>query len=144
MTEVKKEGRARRIAAGTLVGLGVLGLGMAAASQLGMSWEGNFQAGNVVVDADCQTSGAVDVSYDEPKFQGAGDIPWGIENVQFSKIDAACEGLNYESAYKIGDGDWVVLDTGTVAGTVVTDSLASAGDVQKITDFALTIYSENN
>lgn len=135
----KKTGRGRKVAAGTLLGLGVLGIGMAAASQLGMTWQGNFQAGAVEVDADCQT-GDITVGYDDPAFADAtADTPWEIANVNFAEISAACDTKSYEVAYKAG-GDWVALGTGTVDGTDLAVALPTAVLPQNITDFALTIF----
>lgn len=142
MKTEKNEGRGRKIVAGTLVGLGVLGLGMAAATQLNLGWSGNFQAGTVEVESDCQTS-AISVTFSDPALnaEGAQDNPWSIDNVQFSGIDGACVGLNYEVAYKSTDSDgWTTLATGT-ADTTITAALPE-GDWQDLSDFALTIYGE--
>lgn len=144
MKTEKNEGRGRKIVAGTLVGLGVLGLGMAAATQLHLGWNGNFQAGTTVVDADCQPSDQeIGVSYDDPDFAASETTPWTIENVNFTNIDDKCDGLSYEVAYKIGEGtEWIAGGIGTVDGNTVTDTLANIDDIQKVTEFALTIYSE--
>lgn len=144
MKTEKNEGRGRKIVAGTLVGLGVLGLGMAAATQLNLGWDGQFQAGTTTVKADCQTS-EIDVSYDDPEFAGAVVTPWTIENVNFANIDAKCGGLNYEVAYKVSEVDgWVKDAQGIVAEKGGTISVATPDgvDVQEIAEFALTIYSE--
>ncbi len=138
MTE-KKQGRARKVAAGTLLGLGVLGIGMAAASQLEMNWNGNFQAGAVAVDADCQTS-EIEVSYNDPDFAGSAGVPWTIDQVNFDSIDAKCDGGKYEVAYKTDD-NWIELDKGTASAGVLSVDVPGV-DTQTITGFALTIYSE--
>ena len=142
MTE-KKNGRARKIAAGSLLGLGLLGLGVAAASQLDLVWGGNFQAGAVEVKADCQTD-EIAVGCADPAFAGAADVPWSIASVSFSDIDGKCLGLAYETAYKVDGGTgWVKLSGGTVGGDVITNSIPEDADVQEITDFALTIHGNN-
>lgn len=144
MKTEKNERRGRKIVAGTLVGLGVLGLGMAAATQLNLGWTGNFQAGTTVVDADCQPSEeTIGVSYDDPDFAASATTPWSIANVNFTDINNACVGKTYEVAYKIGEGaEWQKGGTGTVQGDTVTDELSGIDDIQKVTEFALTIYSE--
>lgn len=135
----KKAGRGRKVAAGALLGLGVLGIGMAAASQLGMTWSGNFQAGAVEVDADCQ-AGIISVGYDDPAFKDAtAPTPWEIANVNFTGISEACDTKSYEAAYKT-DGDWVQLDAGNVAGASLAVALPANVLPQDITEFALTIF----
>lgn len=65
--------------------------------------------------------------------------------MNFTGIDAACGGLNYEVAYKVSDdGGWVKDATGTVAsaGGQLSVAVPAAVDVQDITEFALTIYGE--
>lgn len=139
MNENKKKRDGRKILAGLLAGLGLLGLSVAAASQLNLGWDGNFQAGAVKVDADCQTS-AITVAFDDPEFAADTDIPWDIENVNFDAIDAACNGLNYEVAYKVdGAANWVELTSGTAATGKLTVAMPAV-DPQTVTDFALTIY----
>lgn len=134
------DGRTRRAAAWVLGGLGILGLGVAAASQLNMDWDGNFQAGNVIVDADCQ-DGTIDVSFDDPKFDAVdAELPWTIANVNFAGVDNECVGLDYEAAYKTG-GEWEQLDSGTVTAPSFTVALDGV-DPQTIDEVALTIYSE--
>lgn len=143
MKTEKNEGRGRKIVAGTLVGLGVLGLGMAAATQLNLGWAGQFQAGTVDVNADCQT-GEITVSYDRPEFAEAAETPWSIANVNFAGIDDKCEGLNYQVAYKVSEGEsWVEDATGKIpADADLSVAVPAAVDVQDIAEFALTIYSE--
>lgn len=134
--------RRRRKTAALVVGFfGVASLAMAAATQLNLFWAGNFQAGAVTVNADCQTS-QITVGYDAPTFTAAQNPhPWSITNVNFTNIDAACATLDYEVAYKT-TGNWVSLGTGTVGGTSVAVPVAAIGaaNLQDVTEYALTIH----
>lgn len=140
----RNEGLARKLAAGLLAGLGILGLGVAAASQLNMAWAGNFQAGNVTIDADCQVENqAVNVNFDKPEFVATvhdSELPWGVANVNFTNVSGECNAKSYEAAYKT-DGTWTELSNGTVNGTSIAVPLGTV-DPQTIDEVALTIYSE--
>jgi hypothetical protein len=123
---------------GVLVLVGLVGLGLAAASELDLTWNDTFQAGVVEVQADCQT-GPIGVSFSEPTFTAASaDAPWTTDEVTFTGISTACHGLDYQAAYRIG-GDWVPLDgvTAQVGATVVAS--LDGVDPQDVTEFALTI-----
>ena len=126
--------------------VGVAGLSLASASQLTMSWgQQTFQAGNVTVKTDCQTSG-ITVSYDSPTFLGTQTNPWTIANVNFVGIDKACDQKKFDVAYKT-TGDWqqATATSGTVsaAGTTnsITTALPAGTDPSTITAWALTIHS---
>ncbi|MFT4109286.1 hypothetical protein [Propionicimonas sp.] len=133
--------RGKKIAATTLLVLGLGGASAAAAAQLGMSWTGSFQAGATSVTADCQPSSkTITSSFDKPTFSSSSTLPWTVANVTFANIDDACKTLNYEAAYKLSSGEWVKLGTGTVTGTTVSVPLGSL-DPQSIKQVALSIYS---
>lgn len=142
MSQTTNTTRRRRILAGGLITLAVAGAGLAAASELGLIWDGNFQAGAVQVEADCQPVGAeITVGFSDPTFTAAATIPWSIADVRFSDVDAACAGLSYEIAYQVNDsGTWVQLPggAGTISGTTITGPTGTI-DPQTITDLALTI-----
>lgn len=134
--------KTRRAAAIALVAVGAAGLTMAAASQLTMSWTGNFQAGSVVVSADCQpTASTISAAFSTPTFAAAQTLPWNVASVSFSGIHASCNTKTYQAAYKLATGDWVAFGaTGTVAGTSVSVAIPSGVDAQAIKSVALTIY----
>jgi hypothetical protein len=141
-TQVTTNHKTRRAAAIALVAVGAAGLTMAAASQLTMSWTGNFQAGSVVVSADCQpTASTISAAFSTPTFAAAQTLPWNVASVSFSGIHASCNTKTYQAAYKLATGDWVAFGaTGTVAGTSVTVAIPSGVDAQAIKSVALTIY----
>lgn len=138
--EQESTGRGRKVAAGALAALGVLGLGLAAASQLNLTWAGNFQAGAVEVSADCQTE-AVTVSFANPEFDGTVTAPWTIDSVDFANVSPECANMAYEASYKVAGADWTAPTTGTVQGTTITVPLTGV-DPQEIAEFALTIYGD--
>ena len=138
--EAKTQKKGRKIAAIGLLGLGIAGMGLGAATQLNLLWNGKYQAGAVTVNADCQGEGEITVGFDKPVFISGQTIPWNIANVKFSDIHADCVGSNYEVAYNTGSG-WSELGSGKVAGDAVTVSLSSVDDIQAIKEFALTIHS---
>lgn len=145
MTEQNNKNRARKVAAGSLLGLGVLGIGLAAASQLTLGWQGTFQAGAVTVNSECQNTD-ITVSFDSPEFEGTKDVPWTIANVNFDSIDPECVNSSYEIAYKTADSDWNNYVTGgtiSQAG-VLTAALPSGVIPEDISDFALTIYDDGD
>lgn len=136
----------RRIVPGMFIAAGILGLGLAAASQLNLNWSGVYQDGTVVVDADCQ-EGPITVSFSDPDFQGsaAGNVaPWAIATIDFQDVDEACNGYSYQAAVRIEgptDSGWQELGT---AGIVSAPSIKAPLDgiaPHTITDVALTIHS---
>ncbi len=114
-------------------------MGLAAATQLDLGWAGNFQAGAVTVDADCQTS-EITTKFTDPEFANSADIPWDVDGVEFTGIDSACSGMSFEATYRTGSGEWSAPATGTVSGSVIDFQVPAGVDVQKIDEFALTIY----
>lgn len=145
MTE-QNNGKARKVAAGALLGVGVLGIGLAAASQLNLEWQGNFQAGAVTVNSECQET-PITVTFDAPEFDESETAPWTIAGVNFDSIDNACVGSTYEVAYRTADdGDWDNYVTGKTIAAEGTLNEALPADVipEDIKGFALTIYGEGN
>ncbi len=135
-----KNNRRKAIAVGLAI-VGVAGLSLASASQLNLSWAGQFQAGNVTVSGECQSS-AVAVAFSAPTFDGTTTNPWKVPNITFSSIDAACatQGAKYSVAYKT-TGDWKTLATGNAAAGVLTVAAPSGVDPASITGFALSLHS---
>jgi hypothetical protein len=137
--------KSRRAGVIALIAVGAAGLSMAAASQLSLSWTGNFQAGSVAVNADCQTSATpITAKFSTPAFAGSQSLPWSVANVTFSGIDTACQSKSYQAAYKLATGDWVAFAAaGTIgaSATSVSVALPAGVDVQAIKNVALTIYS---
>jgi len=126
----------RKALAVTLALVGVAGLSLASASQLNLTWAGQYQAGNVTVSGECQQS-AIEVAFASPEFDGTKTNPWTVDDVTFDAIDADCAGKSFSVAYKT-TGDWVELTSGTaVAGTLTVS--APAVDPASITGFALSV-----
>ena len=146
MSRSKWSTRRKSLAIGLAV-VGVAGLSLASASQLTMNWgQQTFQAGNVTVKTDCQTT-PITVTYDSPTFLGTQTNPWTIANVNFVGIDATCNQKTYEVAYKVGTGAWTQTTptSGTVSATgttnTITTALPAGVDPSTITAWALTIHS---
>lgn len=142
----KKNHRRKVLAVGLAI-VGVAGLSLASASQLNLSWSGNFQTGSVEVDASCQPSTSpITTSFSTPSFDGTTTTPWKVSNVTFSGVSIDCANKKYEAAYKLATGDWVKL-TGSSApsvgvnGGALTVALPSGVSADSIAQFALTIYS---
>lgn len=135
--------RPRRAAAIALAIVGVAGLSLASASQLDLVWgSGQLQAGNVAVDAGCQGTAKVTVSYGAPTFTSSTTNPWSGSTVDLAGIAGACAGKRYEIAYSVnGASSWTKLgSTGTVGGTSISANIASIAAPESITNWALTIY----
>ena len=132
----KQKNRRKAIAVGLAV-VGVAGLSLASASQLNLTWAGQYQAGNVTVSGECQAS-TVAVAFSTPTFAAAQTNPWTVSNVTFTSIDAACAGKKYAVAYKT-TGSWVELTSGTAATGVLTVAAPTGVDPSSITGFALSI-----
>lgn len=135
--------RPRRIAAIVLAVVGVAGLSLASASQINLGWgSGQIQAGNVAVDAGCQGTAPVSVSYGAPTFTTSSTNPWTGSTVDLTGIAAACSGENFELAYSTnGQTTWTRLGSaGTVSGTSISANIASISAPESITHWALTIY----
>ena len=132
----------RKTAAIGFIVAAVLSAGVASATQLNMIWGGNFQAGAVSVQADCQpTAETITAKFGAPAFAATATTPWTVAKVTFSGVNAACVGASYEGAYKLATGDWVKITGGTVALTTSSFDMAlPAGlDVQTVKNLALTI-----
>ncbi|QIK84349.1 hypothetical protein [Sanguibacter sp. HDW7] len=135
--------RPRRAAAIALAIVGVAGLSLASASQLDLVWgSGQLQAGNVAVDAGCQGTAPVTVSYGAPTFTSSTTNPWSGSTVDLTGIEGACGGKHYEIAYSVnGASSWTKLgSTGAVSGTSISANIASIAAPESITNWALTIY----
>lgn len=135
--------RPRRLAAITLAVVGVAGLSLASASQINLGWgSGQIQAGNVAVDAGCQGTETVSVSYGAPTFATSSTNPWTGSTVELTGISTACSGKSYELAYSTdGRTAWTRLGSaGTVSGTSISASIAGISAPESVTHWALTIY----
>lgn len=142
----QSKSKRRSIVPGALVVAGLVGLGIAAASELDLVWGGTFQAGAVEVTADCQVQGEeIGVAFSAPYFVSSRSIPWTVDDVVFSDIPTDCQaaGMEYQAAYRTAStGSWVELgDFAAVDGATLNVELPSAVDPQAITEFALTIQS---
>ncbi|CAM5788969.1 hypothetical protein [Cellulomonas persica] len=141
----KKNSRRKVMAVGLAI-VGVAGLSLASASQLNLSWTGNFQTGSVEVDASCQPTGSpITTAFSTPSFDGTVTSPWKVANVTFSGVDAECAGKKYEAAYKLATGDWVKLTGASApsvgaAGGTLTVALPTGVAPDTIAQFALSIY----
>lgn len=133
---------ALKVTAGVLLAHGIVGLGFAAATQLGTAWTGNFQAGAIGAETNCQPPDQpLVVSLTDPIFTGTDGVPWKATHVQFSDIDSQCFGLNYHVAFRT-NGDWQLLESPTASGTVSGPTLtADLGTLElgESTEFALSI-----
>lgn len=141
------ESKRRSIVPGALVVVGLAGLSLAAASELDLNWGGTFQAGAVEVQADCQ-DGPIDVTFAEPQFASASELPWTVDSVEFSGISSACQGFDYQAAYQLSEGgDWLLLDPkslvveGTTSAWLRDATSQEDLDPQTIHGFALTIQN---
>ncbi|UJP40952.1 hypothetical protein [Cellulomonas palmilytica] len=132
----KKNNRRKALAVGFAI-VGVAGLSLASASQLNLSWAGQYQAGNVTVEGECQES-PISVAFSAPTFASGTTNPWTVQSVTFSSIDADCDGKQYRVAYKT-NGAWVALADGAAATGVLTVSAPAGVDPSTITGFALSI-----
>ena len=140
-----KKSRTARSAAVVLAVVGIAGLSMAAATQLDMSWNGEFQAGRTTVTADCQPGDQkIGVAFSDPVASTGGTLPWSIGKLEFSGINTDCEGSRYKVDYKVtASSQWVSLADGTnlaLDSGVLAINLGSV-DPQKIAEVALTILS---
>lgn len=137
----------RSIAPAVLIAAGLAGLGLAAASELDLNWNGTFQAGTVPVTADCQAEEeTVIVAFSEPTFTARGantDTPWHVAELEFSNISVACDGGSYEVAVRDAGAEWTKLDQGTVNGTTLSAPIGAANP-QNFDEVALTIHGTGN
>lgn len=141
------ESTLRSLVPGALLVLGLGGLGMAAASELELSWDGTFQAGALDVQADCQ-DGPIDVAFTERAFASGVKVPWTIDSVEFTGISEKCHRMDYEAAYKLSqDGEWSLLDSRSLeVGRSIFAWLRDADsqetvDPQEVFEIALTIQA---
>lgn len=145
--------RRKSLAIGLAV-VGVAGLSLASASQLGFNWTSStFQAGVVqTVSTDCQAAAdKITAAYAQPTFTASQTAPWSVKTVTFTGIDKACDTKNFEVAYSTAAGatTWTQLSgaTGAVAATNATPASnvitvnVPAVDLATITGWALTIHS---
>lgn len=139
-------GMLSKIVAGLLLLLGFTGLTFAVATQLDEAWSGNFQAGSLLVESDCQLGNQVVTGkLGKPilrEIAEAGESPWAVTQVEFSNISDRCTGMKYEVAYRTGS-DWALLDSGTAQG-IVTGSqvIVDLGglDSNIPTEFAIVFF----
>ena len=153
MSRSKWSARRKSLAIGLAV-VGVAGLSLASASQLGFNWTSStFQAGTVpTVTTDCQLSAdKITAGYAAPTFTSTQSTPWSVQTITFSGIDQACNAKNFEVAYSTTSGStvWVQLPGGTGSVSATSSTLSSnvitvplpTVDVASITGWALTIHS---
>lgn len=138
-----------------LILAGLVGLGLAAASELDMAWNGSFQAGAVEVTADCQDEGAqIGVSFADLEFDptatqidatNVGPVPWSVASIEFTNISAACHSLSYEAAYLVDEATgWKQLGPAATVGEAgVTVDVPEGVDPQTISRIALTIHGDS-
>lgn len=141
-----RRGALAKIVASLLLALGIAGLTFAVATQLDEAWSGNFQAGSLLAEADCQpVDQPVVGKLGKPTFTEtttAGQQPWVITQVEFSNISDQCAGLNYEIAYSTGS-EWVLLESATAQGTVAGPQvIADLGGLDSTvpTEFAIVFF----
>lgn len=132
-----------KLAASAFLGLGVVGLGVAAASHFSGTWQGNFQAGSVLSDSNCQPSNQpIGGGFAPPTFDPNAATPWTPSGVLFTGISSNCLGANYQVAYR-DHGDWELLGsadaTGVVSGSQVSVSLGSV-DWDDTSQFAISFF----
>ena len=136
----------RPIAPIVLIVAGLAGLGLAAASELTLNWNGTFQAGTIPVTADCQEDGEIAVAFSEPTLTASTantNTPWTVAELEFSNISTACTDHAYEVAVRSGDMSWTKLANGTVNGTTLTAPIGAANP-QNFDEVALTIHGTGN
>lgn len=137
------ENKRRFVVPGILIAAGLAGFGLAAASELGLDWGGTFQAGAVVVQADCQTD-EIDVAFAEPEFDASVTTraPWSVDSLTFSSISSACADATYEVAARAGaSSGWTIVGTGKVpTGGTLTLDFANGVTATNITELALTMH----
>lgn len=138
-----KNNKKRTVAIG-IAALGVAGLAISAAATLTLKWDGNFEAGAIDVNATCQGDTPVNVGFGEVAFAATEDVPWEVESLEFSNIQAAaCKDMNYEAAIKVNSGDWEKIVGGEIGAndTSVSVSLPEGVDADDVTDVAFTIFN---
>ena len=154
MSRSKWSARRKSLAIGLAV-VGVAGLSLASASQLGLNWTPSvFQAGSVSVTSDCQISGhLITGAFSAPTFAAGKTTPWTVGSAVFSGVDSACNGKTFEVAYTTAAGGttWSQLavtpstvtatDATTPANNKITVPIPSTLDPNSITGWALTIHS---
>lgn len=136
----KQNDKKRKVAIG-IAALGVAGLAISAAATLNLTWQGNFEAGAIEIDAACQDGVEIAVGFSEPQWAPGLDVPWKVESLEFSDIESACVDLNYEVAIKVEDSPNVwqpVIATGNVSGSSISAPLDV--NAETITHVALTIF----
>ncbi|GCD19089.1 hypothetical protein CTKZ_06510 [Cellulomonas algicola] len=123
--------------------LGVAGLSLASASQLNLTSNGTAATGTVSVDATCQkaATGAVTAKYKTPTLGTTGYAP---SEVQFSNIDADCQGKTIRVAWKTASGSYTELTPKTLTAphttaTLVAFALPAGVDYNTISSFAVSI-----
>lgn len=143
-TTVRAGSALRKLSAVVILIVGIVGLGFAAATHLGVAWNGNFQAGTVMTELTCQPADdPVIGNLGDPVFVGSSTTPWAITQVEFSNISTHCFGNRYEVAYRHDGGEWLRLESATAQGTVEGSQVfADLGDlaVDIPTEFAIVFF----
>ena len=145
--------RRKSLAIGLAV-VGVAGLSLASASQLGFNWTAStFQAGVVpTVSTDCQPSTEkITAAYTAPQWTGGSTSPWAVQSITFTGVDKACDAKNFDVAYSTAAGasTWTqyasasgkVVATSTTPGSNTVTVTVPSVDLASITGWALTIHS---
>lgn len=136
---------------GLAIGLavvGVAGLSLAAASQLSLTSAAKFQAGSVTINADCQGTTAIPVTFGAPTLNTTSGV-YSAASVDFGSIAVTgtpnCNGLKYKVAIQTSTGGtWTdITPTGSPTVTAATLSVAipSGTTASNITGVSLTIFS---
>jgi len=142
-----KSRTSRKGLAVALAVVGAAGLTLAAASQLSLTSAAKFQAGSVTINADCQGTTPVPVTFGAPALNTTTGV-YAASSIDFSGIVVTgapnCNGLKYKVAVQTATGGaWTDITVGTPTISAATLSVAiPAGTVaSNITGVSLTIYS---
>jgi hypothetical protein len=141
---MSKSTNRRKSIAIALAVLGVAGLSLASASQLGLTGTTSVQSGILAVNADCQLIGPITVAFDTPTLVGGRYVP---VNVNLTKIDAGCVARTYKVALLKTDGTLIsesaALPVPAVVGPATTSTITYPVGVSSdlVGKVALTIYS---
>ncbi|NMM16091.1 MAG: hypothetical protein HHJ14_02815 [Cellulomonas sp.] len=137
---MSKSTNRRKSIAIALAVLGVAGLSLASAAQLNLTQTNSVQSASLALNADCQGTAAITVTFAPPARAGGA---YFSNNVTLSGIDSGC----FDKKYKLAllDKDGLVVGTEQAPATTISASTLTypltVGQDTIVRTVALTIYS---
>lgn len=142
MSNAKTRNRTKGIVVGALA-VGLLGLGVASAANLGVQANNELGAGTSV-SASCQPAGTgsdISVGFSAPTYVAA-SRSFSVDTVKLGNIAGACNTKPYKLVVANAAGATLAEKTGVVAGPAMNVALPSAVDSASVGSVSLVIYGD--